>query len=111
MARITCSFSCQRFRSQGTLLFSSFVLASATSIISNGNLVTLDDINYYAGGPSVSRTVSVGFNSNHSNADILPITIIRSDEKVLTGDILRDVISNYSDSDDVFQPGFLNSES
>ena len=111
MARTTCSFSSQRFRSQAALLLSSFVFASAASIINNGNLVTLDDINYYAGGPSVSRIVSVGSNSNHSTADILPVTIIRTEETVLTGNILRDVISNYSSSDDVFQPGFLNSES
>ncbi|EYE99691.1 glutamyl-tRNA(Gln) amidotransferase, subunit A [Aspergillus ruber CBS 135680] len=76
--------------------------------MSNGNLVTLDDVNYYTGSPSVSKIVSVGFNSNYSNADVFPITIIRTDETMLTGDILRDVISNYSSSDDVFQPGFLN---
>lgn len=111
MARINCSFSCQHFRSHAALFFSGFVLANAASIMSNGNLVTLDDVNYYTGSPSVSKIVSVGFNSNCSNADVLPITIIRTDETMLTGDILRDVISNYSSSDDVFQPGFLNSES
>lgn len=111
MARITRSFSCLRFQIQASLLLSSLVHASAASIIDNGKFVTLGDIDYYASGSSVSRIVSVGFNLNYSNADILPITIVRTDEAVLTDDILRDVISNYSASDDVFQPEFLNSKS
>lgn len=95
---------------QSALLLSILILASAASIIDSGKLVTLGDINYYVGGPSVSRIDSIEFNSNHSNADVLPITVIRTDETVLTGDILQGIISNYSVSDDVFQSGFLRSE-
>jgi len=111
MARIMFSFNYQHFHGQVALLFFSLILVSAASIRDNGKLVTLGDSNYYAGGPSVSRVVSVGLNSSRSNADIIPITVIRTNETVLTGDIIRDVISDYSASDDVFQPGFLNSES
>lgn len=105
MAKVASSLSCR-----SALLLSSLILAGAASIIDNGKLVTLGDINYYVGGPSVSRIDSIEFNPNHSNADVLPITVIQTEETVLTGDILQDIISNYSVSDDVFQFGFLSSE-
>lgn len=105
MARFT-----SRFSSKAALLLSNLVLASATSIIDNGKLVTLGSINYYVGGPSVSKIDTLELNSNHSNADVLPITVIRTDETLLTGDIVQDIVSNYSTSDDVFHHGFLSSE-
>lgn len=111
MALFAYGLHCRHFWNQVALLLFNLVLISAASVTDNGKLVTLGNINYFAGGPSVSRIVSAGgFNPNYPNADLLPITIIRTNETVLSENIIRDVISEYSASDDVFQPGFLNSE-
>lgn len=103
--------SASKFSCKAALLLPSLVVASVASVIDNGKLVTLGSISYYVGGPSVSRIDPPEYNANHSNADVLPMTVIRTDETLLTGDILQDTISNYSMSDDVFQYGFLKSES
>jgi hypothetical protein len=88
------------------LLFSAPAVCS-TSTVDNGKLLTVNGINYYAGGEAVSSIfTSVDFNSTQFN-DIVPITVIRTDQSVLTNDNLKEIISNYSVTDDVFQVGFL----
>jgi hypothetical protein len=85
-----------------------FATSTTSTTIDDGKLFTVNGISYYGGGTAVSKIVtSADFNTTQFNADIVPITIIRTDDAVLTKDSLKDTISNYSASDDVFQTGFL----
>ncbi|KAJ5175598.1 uncharacterized protein N7482_001475 [Penicillium canariense] len=87
-----------------------FATSTTSTTIEDGKLFTVNGISYYGGGTAVSKIVtSADFSTTQFNADIVPITIIRTDDAVLTKDSLKDIISNYSDSDDVFQTGFLQS--
>ncbi|KAJ5319791.1 hypothetical protein N7508_000074 [Penicillium antarcticum] len=92
----------------------SIILLIATSAtaetIDDGKLFTVNGISYYGGGTAVSKIVtSADFNATQFSADIVPITIIRTGDAVFTESLLKDTISNYSASDDVFQTGFLQS--
>ncbi|KAJ5342597.1 hypothetical protein N7541_011721 [Penicillium brevicompactum] len=79
----------------------------STSTIDNGKLLSVNGISYYSGGNSVSSLItSVDFNSTQFD-DIVPITVIRTDETLLTKSSLSEIIANYSATDDVFQAGFL----
>ena len=92
-----------------TLFFSASIVFS-TSTVDNGKLLTVNGIDYYSGGDAVSSiSTSVDFNSTQFN-DIVPITIIRTAQPVLSKNNLKEIISNYSANDDVFQLGFLDSE-
>lgn len=91
------------------------LLLSASTVISttveNGNLLTVNGISYYSGGDVVSRILtSVEFVSSRFK-HLLPLTVIRTDQVMLNTEILQEIISNYSTVDDVFQVGFLESES
>lgn len=88
------------------------IATSATSTtIDDGKLRTVNGISYYSGGTAVSKIVtSADFNTTQFQADIVPITIIRTNDAVFTKHALKDTISNYSASDDVFQTGFLECE-
>jgi hypothetical protein len=87
------------------LLFLAVSTISATSTIDNGKLFTVNSINYYS-GDVVSRIVTSYFDSPRFDA-IVPMTIIRTEEALLTEEIIKETISNYSATDDVFQTGFL----
>ncbi|KAJ6150601.1 hypothetical protein N7471_001800 [Penicillium samsonianum] len=87
------------------LLFSAASTISATSSVDNGKLFTINGINYYS-GDAVSRIVISDFDSTRFDA-IVPLTIIRTDETLLTTNIIKETISNYSATDDVFQSEFL----
>ena len=83
--------------------------AISTSTVDNGKLLSVNGISYYSGGNAVSSLLtSVDFNSTRFD-DIVPITVIRTDETLLTKSSLSDIIANYSATDDVFQAGFLES--
>jgi hypothetical protein len=85
-----------------------FATSTTSTTIDDGKLFTVNGISYYGGGTAVSKIVTpADFNTTQFNADIVPITIIRTDDALLTKDSLKDTISNYSASDDVFQTGFL----
>jgi hypothetical protein len=91
-------------------LFLSIPTVFSTTTADNGKLLSLNGINYYGGSEAVSTiTTSADFNSTQFD-DIVPITVIRTDEAVLTKKDLKEIISNYSITDDVFQVGFLESE-
>lgn len=90
------------------LLFSAASTISSTSSVDNGKLFTINGINYYS-GDAVSRIVISDFDSTRFDA-IVPLTIIRTDETLLTTNIIKETISNYSATDDVFQSEFLEGE-
>ena len=87
------------------LLFLAVSTISATSTIDNGQLFAINNINYYS-GDVVSRMVTSYFDSARFDA-IVPMTIIRTKEALLTAEIIEETISNFSATDDVFQTGFL----
>ncbi|KAJ6177703.1 hypothetical protein N7519_008164 [Penicillium mononematosum] len=87
------------------LLFLAVSTISATSTIDNGKLFTVNGINYYS-GDAVSKIVTSDLDSTRFDA-IVPMTIIRTEEALLTADIIKETISNYSATDDVFQTGFI----
>ncbi|OQE34681.1 hypothetical protein PENCOP_c016G07770 [Penicillium coprophilum] len=91
--------------STSLLFFLAASTISATSSVDNGKLFTVNDINYYS-GDAVSKIVLS--DSDLTRLDkIVPLTVIRTDEALLTTDIVKETISNYSAADDVFQAGFL----
>lgn len=93
------------WRVSTSLLFLAASTISATSSVDNGKLFTVNGINYYS-GDTVSRVVTSDFDSTPFGA-IVPLTVIRADEALLTTNIVKETISNYSATDDVFQAGFL----
>lgn len=97
--------SCLWRVSTSLLLFLAASTISATSSVDNGKLFTVNGINYYS-GDAVSRVVTSDFDSTRFDA-IVPLTVIRTDEALLTMNIVKETISNYSITDDVFQAGFL----
>jgi hypothetical protein len=96
------------FSASIALLFSASTVLSST--VDNGKLLTVNGIDYYSGGDAVSSIfTSTDFNSSQFD-DVVPITVIRTDQSTLSKDNLKEIISNYSAADDVFQIGFLESE-
>lgn len=85
------------------LLFS-FAITSATTV-DNGKLLTVNHINYYA-DTAVSRMLIADFDPTAFD-ETVPMTVIRTDEARLTAESIKEIISNYSATDDVFQSGFL----
>lgn len=97
--------SCLWRVSTSLLLFLAASTISATSSVDNGKLFTVNGINYYS-SDAVSRVITSDFDSTRLDA-IVPLTVIRTDEALLTMNIVKETISNYSTTDDVFQTGFL----
>ncbi|KAJ5501078.1 hypothetical protein N7527_012199 [Penicillium freii] len=97
--------SCLWRVSTSLLLFLAASTISVASSVDNGKLFTVNGINYYS-GDAVSRVVTSDFDSTRFDA-IVPLTVIRTDEALLTTNIIKEAISNYSATDDVFQAGFL----
>ncbi|KAJ5375815.1 Amidase [Penicillium concentricum] len=91
--------------STSLLLFLAVSTISATSSVDNGKLFTVNGINYYS-GDAVSKIVISDSDSTRLD-EIVPLTVIRTDEPLLTTNIIKETISNYSATDDVFQTGFL----
>ncbi|KAJ5205176.1 Amidase [Penicillium cf. griseofulvum] len=91
--------------STSILLFLAASTISATSSVDNGKLFTVNGINYY-GGDAVSKIDISDYNSTRLDT-IIPLTVIRTDKALLTTNIIKETISNYSTADDVFQVGFL----
>ncbi|KAJ5933252.1 hypothetical protein N7516_007741 [Penicillium verrucosum] len=97
--------SCLWRVSTSLLLFLAASTISATSSVDNGKLFTVNGINYYS-SDAVSRVVTSDLNSTRFDA-IVPLTVVRTDEALLTKNIIQETISNYSATDDVFHTGFL----
>jgi hypothetical protein len=89
------------------LVFLAASTISATLTVDNGKLLSVNGVDYYS-GDAVSRISPSGHKAELD--DIVPMTIIRTDEALLTANAIKEIISNYSDVDDVFQTGFLESE-
>ncbi|KAJ6125743.1 hypothetical protein N7523_003363 [Penicillium sp. IBT 18751x] len=90
-----------------SLLFNCITLSYA-EIVDNGKLVVLNGINYYAGGIAVSALLPLpAFNLTSTDGDLIPLTVIRSDKDKFTYVDMEEVISNFTQSDDVFQHGFM----
>lgn len=100
--------SCLWRVSTSLLLFLAASTISATASVDNGKLFTINGINYYS-GDMVSKVVISDFDSTPFDT-IVPLTVIRTDEALLTTNIVKETISKYSATDDVFQAGFLESE-
>ncbi|CAG8283967.1 unnamed protein product [Penicillium olsonii] len=87
--------------------FFSIPTVFSTPTLDNGKLLSVNGIDYYSGGDAVSTFItSANFNSTQFE-DVVPITVIRTDQSVFTKEVLSEIISNYSATDDVFQSGFL----
>lgn len=97
--------SCLWRVSTSLLLFLAASTISATSSVDNGKLFTVNGTDYYS-GDAVSRVVTSDLNSTRFDA-IVPLTVIRTDEALLTKNIIQETISNYSATDDVFHTRFL----
>ncbi|KAJ5666468.1 uncharacterized protein N7477_008916 [Penicillium maclennaniae] len=89
-------------------LFLNCITFSYAEIVDNGKLVVLNGINYYAGGIAVSALLPLpSFNLTSTDGDLIPLTVIRSDKDKFTYGDMEEVISNFTQSDDVFQHGFM----
>ncbi|CAI7654638.1 unnamed protein product [Penicillium glandicola] len=97
--------SCLWRGSTSLLLFLAASTISATSSVDNGKLFTVNGINYYS-GDVVSKIVISNIDSTQYDS-IVPLTVIRTEEALLTTNIIKETISNYSATDDVFQAAFL----
>ncbi|KAL1859100.1 hypothetical protein Plec18170_002214 [Paecilomyces lecythidis] len=95
-----------------SLLLASTAVATTSPIVDNGKVAILNGISYYVGGVPISKLEGVSENEFDAavipSVDIVPLTIIRTNETALTKEILESTVSNYSALDDVFQDGFLN---
>ncbi|GAD92321.1 hypothetical protein PVAR5_0912 [Paecilomyces variotii No. 5] len=94
------------------LLLASTAVPAVASIVDNGKVTVFNGINYYVGGVPVSKLEGVPENEFNAavtpDVDIVPLTIIQTNETAFTKEILESTISNYKASDDVFQDGFLD---
>lgn len=103
------------FRILSLLLAISTLVNATASVLDNGRAVNINGIRYYVGGIAVSKLN--GISENELNAavtpdvDVIPLTIIRTEEAVFTETALQEILSNYTASDDVFQDGFLQGRS
>lgn len=87
-------------------------ITTAAGLLDNGKLATLNGINYYVGGVAVSKlSTSAPFNWHWTDADLVPLTVIRSNATTFTSDDLEENIAKFTASDDVFGPGFLEGTS
>ncbi|KAJ5780122.1 hypothetical protein N7457_005282 [Penicillium paradoxum] len=78
---------------------------SGASTIDNGRLFIINGSNYYA-GDAVSRISFSDLDTTHLD-ETVPMTLIRTEEALLTTTSIKEIISNYSVTDDVFQLEFL----
>lgn len=81
-----------------------------SAVVDQGQLAAVNGIHYYVGRTAVSSIVSSeSLNWTNSDPDVLPLTVIRSNASRFTSDTLTKTVDNFTASDDVFQPGFLDS--
>lgn len=81
---------------------------SAQTTVITGLTVELNGVAYHLPPQPVGRLVGWESNATATNElDIRPITVISSDIDRLTAERLRDLSTDFSRSDDVFQDAFL----
>jgi hypothetical protein len=102
---LTCYFDQNMFLF--VLLLLSCITLSHAKIVDNGKLAIVDGINYYVGGIAVSKLVPLpSLNLSSTEGYLVPLTVVRSGKNKFTYDDMKEVISNFTRSDDVFQRGF-----
>lgn len=80
----------------------------ATAIVDKGKLISLNGVDYLAGGVAVSQlSSSRTLNWNWTLADIVPLTIVRTNATTFTSNELEKSITGFQLSDDVFALGFM----
>ncbi|KAB2572169.1 Amidase 1 [Lasiodiplodia theobromae] len=89
-------------------LLAAFVASSNAALSSTGFTVSLDDVPYYI-APNAIATINItkGFPSGSKSGFFTPITVINTDDVGFSGAIFDSVVSNWTETDDVFQSGFL----
>ncbi|APA08076.1 hypothetical protein SS1G_00271 [Sclerotinia sclerotiorum 1980 UF-70] len=75
---------------------------AAISISKTGTTVDVNGISYYVGVDAVTT-----IQSKPSKEDLIPLTVIKSLEGNFTAASFKSLVTNYTASDDVFNPGFL----
>ena len=91
-----------------TAFFFYSLISTATALIDNGKLVSLNGLDYWAGGIAVSKlSPSRNINWNWSSADIVPLTIVKTNGSIFSSNELEKTITEFQSSDDVFASGFM----
>ncbi|KAL3442728.1 amidase signature domain-containing protein [Aspergillus insuetus] len=80
--------------------------ALASSITSKGQTISIEGNTYYV-PPTAVTTLKLPFGRFSRETDLVPLTVIRSDQKRLTTAAIKDLVNLYEESDDVFNTGFL----
>lgn len=75
---------------------------AAISISKTGTTVNVNGISYYIGVDTVTT-----IQSKPSTADLVPLTVMKSLKSDFTAATFKSLVANYTASDDVFNPGFL----
>lgn len=83
---------------------------AASTVVSQGRLAAVNGINYYVSAPAVSKLESSVSLNWTDPADILPLTVIRTNTSIFSDRVLQETVDNFTASDDVFQPGFLKGQ-
>ena len=67
----------------------------------------INGTNYYAGVSPVAKLTGNIAGTVTADEDMIPLTVIHTDEPTFSKEFLDSTISKYAESDDVFQEGFL----
>ncbi|KAL2845505.1 amidase signature domain-containing protein [Aspergillus pseudoustus] len=98
--------STSRYRFSLTAALSLLSAAVASSITSKGQTISVEGNTYYVPSTVVTK-LKLPFGRFSKETDLVPLTVIRSDEKRLTTQAIKDLVNLYEESDDVFNTGFL----
>ena len=89
------------------------LVASTTAQVSDGGkTVIVNGISYYAAPEIVSiidatpEQLKAGAN-NGAGMDLIPLTVMGDTTTSFTQAVFRSLVDNYTSSDDVYNPGFL----
>ncbi|KAI9646388.1 hypothetical protein NHQ30_004380 [Ciborinia camelliae] len=75
---------------------------AAISILKTGITVSVNGINYYVGTDAV-----ITIQPKPSMVDLVPLTVMKNTEGIFTAASFKSLVANYTNFDDVFNPGFL----
>jgi hypothetical protein len=82
--------------------------AVASSVGHKGQTISVEGNTYYV-PPTAVTTLKLPFGRLSRETDLVPLTVIRSDQKRLTTAAIKDLVNFYEELDDVFNTGFLES--
>ncbi|RMY48038.1 hypothetical protein D0865_08325 [Hortaea werneckii] len=99
--------------SLATLVFLPVATSSPAPLVDNGTVVTLGGVPYYSGETPVAMLSVASGHELHTptllDADVFPMTVIRTNNSAFGIAELNDTISSFNDMDDVFTRDFLAS--